>query len=336
MELPIPPNRWDLGRDYALDDILSFCKVTPSEVDEGGGIDKFMLKGVAAISSARKGDLSFLSSDSEAAIDMLSRSKGVVLCPATLKGKVQAREDSSFIFVDDPRKSFVAFLDRATKDPLYAKIQASDSVVIGSRCKIGQNAVIGNNCVIGDDCTIKAGAILENCIIGNNCVIHPGTTVGSDGFAYERRTGDDNSDDLGLIKFPHFGMVVIKDNVEICAGCSVTRGSLTHTVIGHGTKLDALVHVAHNVQLGENCQLAAGTIIGGSARIGNNCWLGLNCTINDHVQLGNGVLVASGAVVTKNFGDDVVLAGAPAESKPNSKILSRKKDLFNMTGRRMT
>lgn len=327
MELPIPPNRWDLGRDYTLDDILSFCKVTPSEVDEGG---EFTLRGVASIASARKGDLSFLSNDSEAAIDMLSRSKGVVLCPTTLKGKVQARQDSSFIFVDDPRKSFVGFLDRATRDPSFAKTLAgSDSVVIGSRCKMGQNVVIGNNCVIGDDCVIKPGAILENCIIGNNCVVHAGTTVGADGFAYERR-----SDDLGLVKFPHLGMVVIRDNVEICAGCSITRGSLTQTVIGQGTKLDALVHVAHNVQLGENSQLAAGTIIGGSARIGNNCWLGLNCTINDHVQLGNGVLIASGAVVTKSFGDDVVLAGAPAESKPNSKILARKKELFEMTGRR--
>jgi UDP-3-O-[3-hydroxymyristoyl] glucosamine N-acyltransferase len=119
---------------------------------------------------------------------------------------------------------------------------------------------------------------------------------------------------MDLEKFPHFKGVVIGDNVEICANTNIARGSLTDTVIGSGTKIDAMVHIAHNTKVGNNCQLTAGTVIGGSASVGDCCWTGLNCTIKDHVKLGMNVIVGAGACVIRDVVDGDVVAGVPAKS----------------------
>jgi UDP-3-O-[3-hydroxymyristoyl] glucosamine N-acyltransferase len=132
--------------------------------------------------------------------------------------------------------------------------------------------------------------------------------MGSDGFAFERySTGE-------LEKFPHKGYVRIGNNVEIFANCSVARGSLSDTIIGDGTKLDALVHIAHNVVLGRNCVLTAGTIIGGSTIVGDMCWTGLNSTLKNKIKLGNNVIVGSGASVIHDVPDGDIVAGVPAKS----------------------
>jgi UDP-3-O-[3-hydroxymyristoyl] glucosamine N-acyltransferase len=133
-------------------------------------------------------------------------------------------------------------------------------------------------------------------------------TLGEDGFAYERHESS------RLEKFPHFKAVVIGDNVEICANTNIARGSLTDTVIGEGTKIDALVHVAHNASVAKNCMLTGGTIIGGSAVIGDSCWTGLNCTVKDHVRIGDNVIVGAGACVIHDVPDGDIVAGVPAKS----------------------
>ncbi|MGH3440875.1 MAG: UDP-3-O-(3-hydroxymyristoyl)glucosamine N-acyltransferase, partial [Nitriliruptorales bacterium] len=102
---------------------------------------------------------------------------------------------------------------------------------------------MGDNTVVGDRVIIE-----QNTRIGKNCIIQPGTVIGADGFAYERL-----EDTLELQRFPHIGGVVLGNNVEICSNCSIARGSLSDTIIGEGTKLDALVHIAHNVEIGRHC-----------------------------------------------------------------------------------
>ncbi len=125
----------------------------------------------------------------------------------------------------------------------------SENAKIGFDCYIGDHVIIGENCIIGDNTIIYSRVnIIENCLIGKSCVIQPGVTIGADGFAFERhQTGE-------LQKFPHLKGVRIGNNVEIYANSSVARGSLSDTIIGDDTKIDALVHVAHNVSIGKSCQ----------------------------------------------------------------------------------
>jgi UDP-3-O-[3-hydroxymyristoyl] glucosamine N-acyltransferase len=159
-------------------------------------------------------------------------------------------------------------------------------------------------------------------------VIQLGTVIGADGFAYER-----DNQTLDLETFPHITGVTIGYNVHISSNCSIARGSLADTVIGNGTKLDALVHIAHNVEIGRNCELTAGTIIGGSTIIGDVCWLGLNCTLKNKIRIGNKVIVGCGAAVIHDIPDEDIVGGVPAKSIKD-KITSNTKQLFLMAGQK--
>ena len=107
---------------------------------------------------------------------------------------------------------------------------------------------------------------------------------------------------------------MIENDVEIFANCSIARGSLSDTIIGQGTKIDALCHIAHNVTIGKNTELTAGTIVGGSPTIGNNCWLGLHSTIKNKIKIGDQVIVGSGSSVIYDIVDEDIVAGVPAKS----------------------
>jgi UDP-3-O-[3-hydroxymyristoyl] glucosamine N-acyltransferase len=111
----------------------------------------------------------------------------------------------------------------------------------------------------------------------------------------------------------------------------VARGSLSDTIIGQGTKIDALCHIAHNVNIGKNTELTAGTIVGGSTTIGNNCWLGLNSTIKNKIKIGDQVIVGSGSSVISDVIDEDIVAGVPAKSI-KKKVTANKEKLFLMTG----
>lgn len=186
----------------------------------------------------------------------------------------------------------------------------SGNAKIGKNCRIGNFVVIGDNCNIGDNTIIyDRVSLVQKCDIGRNCIIQSGATIGSDGFAFER-----DYDTLELEKFPHLSGVKIGNNVEICANSSIARGSLSDTIIGDGSKLDALVHVAHNVIIGRNCELTAGTIIGGSTTIADTSWMGLNCTLKNKISIGSRVIVGCGAAVINDVLDEDVVAGVPAKS----------------------
>jgi UDP-3-O-[3-hydroxymyristoyl] glucosamine N-acyltransferase len=185
----------------------------------------------------------------------------------------------------------------------------SKTARIGSGCYIGPFAVVGDRCTIGDNTIIyDRVSIVQDCKVGNNCIIRSGAVIGSDGFAFERLENG------GLVRFPHQRGVIVGNNVEICSNTSVCRGSLSDTVIADGTKIDALVHVGHNAQIGKNCLLTAGSIIGGSARIGDSSWMGLNCIIKQKVRIGNNVVIAAQACVLHDVCDRDVVAGVPARS----------------------
>ncbi len=133
--------------------------------------------------------------------------------------------------------------------------------------------------------------------------LHPTAVIGKDGFGFVR-------DEVGiLVKMPHKGFVVIEPNVTIGAHTCIDRAAVGFTLIGEGTKIDNLVHVAHGVKIGKHCLIVAGTVIGGSTEIGDRCFLGINCSIKNKVKIGNDVTIGMGAIVLSDVPDNTVVKG---------------------------
>lgn len=144
-------------------------------------------------------------------------------------------------------------------------------------------------------------------IKGQNCIICENAVLGNDGLGFEP---DENGD---LIFFPHFGNVILGDNVRVGSGSCIDRGNMQDTIIGDNVKIDNLVHIAHNVQIDKNTIVVAGVVICGSVKIGKNCFIGANSTIREHLNIGDNVLIGMGSVVTKNIPDGEIWAGNPAK-----------------------
>lgn len=282
-----------------------------------------LFRHVAALGEATSDDLTFCSSGLEkAATDVMRSGGGVILCARQLKGLLRPREGTQLVYLENPRRTFVVVVrdlqkrikprDDWGRSVISPTAIISPSARIGRSCEIGNFVVVGENCVIGNDCQIHDRVTIgPSCRLGNNCIIQSGVTIGEDGFSYERYDSGE------LEQFPHFKAVIIGDKVEISSNVNIARGSLSDTVIGSGTKIDALVHIAHNVRIGRNCQLTGGTVVGGSAVIGDSCWTGLNSTLKDHARLGDNVIVAAGACVINRVVDGDIVAGVPAKSIKN-------------------
>jgi UDP-3-O-[3-hydroxymyristoyl] glucosamine N-acyltransferase len=317
---------------WKIEDILE--GISKEEFFVEGNLDK-KITDIASLGEASDTDLAFCSYNETEAIKQITESKaGIILCKKCLRLCVHPKEGSQLVFLDNPRLSFASFANRmqAERKNFRQETKISQSsiiakdVIIGRNCYIGNFVSIGSNCIIGENTVIHDRVTLsQNCKIGKNCILQSGVTLGEDGFAYERHENNK------LEKFPHKGGVVIGNSVEICANTDIARGSLTDTVISDGTKIDAMVHIAHNVKIGKNCMITGGTVIGGSAVLGDSCWTGLNCTIKNKVTIGNNVLVGAGACVIRNVLDGDIVAGVPAKSIKD-KVSSN--EVFLMSGQK--
>ena len=290
---------------------------------------KRKITGFSSINEANEFELSFCWYQGEKGRKLICNSNsGIILCDKTMENLVKPKEGTQLIFLDNPRCVFIQVLDKMQNSKklvgISSKANISKYAKIGKKCYIGDFTKLGSRCIVGDNTIIHDNVtILQDCSIGNNCIIQPGAVIGADGFAFERfRNGT-------LLKFPHTRGVKMADDVEVGASSSIARGSLSDTIIGEGTKIDALVHVAHNVIIGRYCEITAGTIIGGSTKIGNMCWTGLNSTIRDNIEIGNNVIVGAGAAVLENVQDNDIVAGVPARS---IKQKVRSNQLFLMAG----
>ncbi len=182
------------------------------------------------------------------------------------------------------------------------------NVKIGSNTKIYPNTTIGDNVQIGDNTTIYGGVkIYHNCKIGNHVTIHAGTVIGSDGFGFAPNQENVYS------KVPQIGNVVIEDYVEIGANCTIDRATIGSTIIRKGVKLDNLIQVAHNVEIGENTVIASQTGIAGSTKIGKNCMIGGQVGIIGHLKIADDTKIAAQSGVGNNVLEpNSVLQGSPA------------------------
>jgi UDP-3-O-[3-hydroxymyristoyl] glucosamine N-acyltransferase len=183
----------------------------------------------------------------------------------------------------------------------------SEGVTIGNNCKIYAHSFVGEHTQIGDNCTMYSGArIYHDCIIGNDCTFHSGVIIGGDGFGFAPQTGDNYK------KIPQIGNVIIEDWVEVGANTTIDRATLGSTIIRKGVKLDNLIQIAHNVEIGENTVIAAQSGISGTTKIGKNCMFGGQVGIAGHLKIGDGVMIAAQSGIGKNVPAGKIIQGSPA------------------------
>ena len=184
----------------------------------------------------------------------------------------------------------------------------SDSVKIGNGTKIYPNTYIGENVQIGDNCVIHPGVrIYFGCVLGNNVAIHAGTVIGSDGFGFAPQA------DGSYKKVPQIGNVVIEDNVEIGANTTIDRATMGSTCIKAGAKLDNLIQIAHNVEVGNSTVIAAQAGVSGSTKIGSNVMIGGQAGLVGHIQIADGSKINAQSGVSKSLkAPYAAVTGSPA------------------------
>jgi UDP-3-O-[3-hydroxymyristoyl] glucosamine N-acyltransferase len=225
---------------------------------------------------------------------------------ATLLDVYQKMQQSNLTGIQQP--SYVA--SSATLDETVfvgAFAYVGEEVTIGKNSKIYPHCFIGNNVTIGENCVLHPGVkIYHQCQLGNNIIVHAGTIIGSDGFGFAPRA------DGSLQKVPQIGHVVIEDDVEIGANTTIDRATIGATTIRKGAKLDNLIQIAHNVEVGDSTVIAAQAGISGSTKIGKGVMIGGQAGIVGHIELEDGAKVNAQSGVSKSIGKGKAVTGTPA------------------------
>lgn len=183
-----------------------------------------------------------------------------------------------------------------------------ENVLIGDRARIYPGCYIGDNAVIGEDSKIFPGVkVYDGCSVGNRVIIHAGTVIGADGFGFAPQK------DGSFKKVPQIGNVIIEDDVEIGANTSIDRATMGSTIIRKGVKLDNLIQVAHNVEIGENTVIAAQAGVSGSTKVGKNCMIGGQVGMVGHIQIADGTQINAQSGLSKSVtATNTALNGSPA------------------------
>jgi UDP-3-O-[3-hydroxymyristoyl] glucosamine N-acyltransferase len=277
------------------------------------------------LSAAGPDDISFLSAARHGPEAAASRA-GAFLTSAALSHHLPS--GAAWIETAQPYRAYAAvarWFERLLREDEPGRIDPRATIapdaVMGARCVIGAGAVIGPGSFLGDGCQVGAGTVIgarvrigegtvlrarvtveDDCLIGSHGLIHSGTVVGSDGFGFARG-------DTAWEKIPQLGAVRIGDDVEIGANCAIDRGALEDTLIGDGCKLDNLIQIAHNVQIGPGTAIAACVGIAGSAKIGARCMIGGGAGILGHLEICDEVTISAMSLVTASISRPGVYSG---------------------------
>jgi UDP-3-O-[3-hydroxymyristoyl] glucosamine N-acyltransferase len=282
---------------------------------------------LSKIEEGEKGSLTFLSNPKYNAY-LYTTNASVVIVNRSLVLEKEVK--TTLIKVDDAYKSFSKLLEfynevknnkSGREQPNFiaasseigeneyigAFVYIGENVKIGNNVKIYPNTSIGDNSVIGDNTVIFSGVnIYSDTKIGENCKVHSGAVIGADGFGFA-------PNENGAFKaIPQIGNVIIEDNVDIGAACTIDRATLGATIIRKGVKLDNQIQIAHNVEIGENTVIASQTGVAGSTKIGQNCMIGGQVGIAGHLKIGDNVKILGQTGVTKNLRDNQMVHGTPA------------------------
>lgn len=242
---------------------------------------------------------------------------------ATLLVKYQEMKNENLTGVQTP--SFIASTATLGSQHFVAAFAyIGENAIIGNNVKIFSGAVIGENVKIGNNVIIHPGVIVyADCILGSNIIIHSGAIVGSDGFGFAPKA------DGSYQKIPQLGNVIIEDDVEIGSNTTIDRATIGSTIIKKGVKLDNLIQIAHNVEVGENTVIAAQSGISGSTKLGKGVMMGGQSGTMGHLTIADGIKIAARAVITKNFKEaNMTLSGYPAgEQSAAYRMLVHQKSL---------
>ena len=229
---------------------------------------------------------------------------------ATLLTKYQEMKNENLVGIQSP--SFIASTAKLGEQNFVAAFAyIGENVKTGNNVKIFPSAVIGENVSIGNNVTIHAGVIIySDCVLGNNITIHAGSIIGSDGFGFAPNA------DGSYQKIPQLGNVIIEDDVEIGSNTTIDRATIGSTIIKKGVKIDNLIQIAHNVEIGENTVIAAQVGISGSTKIGKGVMMGGQSGTIGHIVIADGIKIAARTGITKDFKEaGITLSGYPAREQ---------------------
>ncbi|MHC4599878.1 MAG: UDP-3-O-(3-hydroxymyristoyl)glucosamine N-acyltransferase [Planctomycetota bacterium] len=286
-----------------------------------------VIRGAAGIDEAGEGDITFLANPRY--LSSLKRSRAT----AAVVWESFNTLTLPLIRVTDPEASFakIATLFSAPRKTPAAGVHPTavvgrnvtlgrdvtvgphvtlmDGARVGDGSVLHANVYMGFDAVVGAACRLHPGvAVLDRVTLGDRVTVHPGAVIGADGFGYETVDGVHE-------KIPHLGTVTVEDDVEIGANVTIDRARFDRTVIGRGTKIDNLVHVAHNVKIGPDCLLVAQAGLAGSVHVGRGVTLAGQSGVERHVRIGDGARIAGKAGVTRDVSDGATVAGFPARAR---------------------
>ncbi len=229
---------------------------------------------------------------------------------AILLTKYQEMKNENLVGIQSP--CFIASTAKLGEQNFVAAFAyIGENVKTGKHVKIFPNAVLGENVIIGNNVTIHAGVIIySDCVLGNNITIYAGSIIGSDGFGFAPK------EDGSYQKIPQLGNVIIEDDVEIGSNTTIDRATIGSTIIKKGVKIDNLIQIAHNVEIGENTVIAAQVGISGSTKIGKGVMMGGQSGTIGHVIIADGIKIAARTGITKDFKEaGITLSGYPAREQ---------------------
>jgi len=308
------------------------------------GDSNLSIKGVGDLRTSPKDFVSFLSDDRYYKYFEESNSNIILVN----KDFSQPRLQKTLIRVENPVFAYIQLLEYFSPKKQYqtgihntaiisksAQIGQNVSIgpyaVIGSNVKIEDSSFIGPSCYIGDHVIIGKQTVIKpnvsiynNTSIGSFCIIESGTVIGADGFGLTFHNGENHI-------IPHMGKVIIEDKVWVGANCAIDKGTINNTIIGFGTKMDNLIQIAHNVQIGEHCVIAGQSAIAGSTTIGDYVTIAGQVGIIGHLNIGNHCTIASKSQVTKSLNNKSFVSGIPArDHKKNLKLNAQLNNLDSL------
>lgn len=282
-------------RPYSLKEIAHIAQCTYV------GDADFPIIGIDEIHCAEKGDIVFV--DHPKYYEKALRSEATVVL---INQKVDCPQGKVLLISDDPFRDFVKIGQYFTKQNKQTELH-HPSVKIGEETYIAPNVFIGEGVCIGRNCYIHANVTIgDRSILGDNVIIHAGTVLGADAFYYKKR-------ESGYDKLKSVGNVIIENDVEIGANCTIDRGVTASTIIGEGTKLDNLIQIGHDTVIGKRCLIASQVAVAGCCVIEDEVTLWGQCGTASGIRIGAGAVVGAKSGITKSVKGGQLYMGMPAE-----------------------
>ena len=311
------------------------------------GDEKIVIDGVSGIKEAREGEITFIANSRYLSLLEMTQASAIIV-----SSQVKNFSRKALIITENPYIAFTKVMELMVSNDIFIPKGVHPRAYIGKNVKLGKdvtilpfavvedharigdrtilysNTYVGTHTKIGSDCSIYPSVVIkEKNAIGNRVIIHSGTVIGSDGFGFAPMKGVHH-------KIPQLGTVVIEDDVEIGANVCVDRATIGKTHIKKGTKIDNLVQIAHNVEIGENSIIVSQAGISGSATLGKNVTMAGQSGVVGHIYIGDNAVIAAKSAATKNIPPGLCVSGFPAQPHQDEKrikaLIQRLPKLFTL------